>query len=175
MFLRHSILSASAVALALSVTLVAGCATTSAAQTTETAVPGPVSKPKATPKPLAKGMDSHGALDPFPSTYKPLPGVATAIVGATILTAAGQEIENGTIVFSDGKIVAVGKDVVIPEGAKRVDARGKFVTPGIIDIHSHLGVYPSPGVQANSDGNEATDPNTAEVWAEHSIWPQDPG
>ncbi len=174
-FLRHSILSASAVALALSVTLVAGCATTSAAQTTETAVPGPLSKPKATPKPLAKGMDSHGTLDPFPSTYKPLPGVATAIVGATILTAAGQEIENGTIVFSDGKIVAVGKDVVIPEGARRVDARGKFVTPGIIDIHSHLGVYPSPGVQANSDGNEATDPNTAEVWAEHSIWPQDPG
>ncbi len=120
-------------------------------------------------------MDSSGALDPFPSTYSPLPGVPTAIVGATILTAAGQEIENGTIVFSDGKIVAVGVGVAVPEGARRIDGRGKFVTPGIIDIHSHLGVYPSPGVQANSDGNEATDPNTAEVWAEHSIWPQDPG
>ncbi|MEN9874108.1 MAG: hypothetical protein RL186_1005, partial [Pseudomonadota bacterium] len=63
----------------------------------------------------------------------------------------------------------------IPASAKRVDGRGKFVTPGIIDIHSHLGVYPSPGVQALSDGNEATDPNTAEVWSEHSVWPQDPG
>ncbi|RZJ96745.1 MAG: amidohydrolase, partial [Brevundimonas sp.] len=49
------------------------------------------------------------------------------------------------------------------------------VTPGVIDMHSHLGVYPSPGVQGMSDGNEATSPNTAQVWAEHSIWPQDPG
>ncbi len=45
----------------------------------------------------------------------------------------------------------------------------------MIDIHSHLGDYPSPGVQANSDGNEVTGPVTAEVWAEHSVWPQDPG
>lgn len=42
-------------------------------------------------------------------------------------------------------------------------------------MHSHLGVYPSPGVSAHSDGNEATAPVTAEVWAEHSVWPQDPG
>jgi imidazolonepropionase-like amidohydrolase len=172
---RHSILSVSALALSLSVTLVGGCASTSATQTAKPASSEPAAKPKVTPKPLAKGMDSNGALDPFPSTYKPLPGVTTAILGATILTAAGQEIENGTILFSEGKIVAVGKDVAIPEAAKRVDGRGKFVTPGIIDIHSHLGVYPSPSLQANSDGNEATDPNTAEVWAEHSIWPQDPG
>jgi imidazolonepropionase-like amidohydrolase len=48
------------------------------------------------------------------------------------------------------------------------------VTPGLIDTHSHLGVYPAPEVEAVSDGNEATDPNTAEVWAEHSVWPQDP-
>ncbi|MDZ4320074.1 MAG: amidohydrolase, partial [Phenylobacterium sp.] len=46
---------------------------------------------------------------------------------------------------------------------------------GVIDVHSHLGVYPSPGVQGMSDGNEATSPNTAQVWAEHSLWPQDPG
>ena len=48
------------------------------------------------------------------------------------------------------------------------------MTPGIIDAHSHLGVYASPGVDAHDDGNEATNPNTAEVWAEHSVWPQDP-
>ena len=47
--------------------------------------------------------------------------------------------------------------------------------PGIIDIHSHLGDYASPGVDANSDGNEATDPVHPDVWAEHSVWPQDPG
>ena len=50
-----------------------------------------------------------------------------------------------------------------------------WVTPGIIDVHSHLGVYPSPRVRAHSDGNEATAANTSEVWAEHSVWPHDPG
>jgi imidazolonepropionase-like amidohydrolase len=50
-----------------------------------------------------------------------------------------------------------------------------WITPGIIDVHSHLGVYPSPGVMAHADGNEISAPNTAEVWAEHSVWPQDPG
>ena len=61
------------------------------------------------------------------------------------------------------------------DGYDRVDGTGKFVTPGIIDIHSHLGDYPSPSVEAHEDGNEATDPTTPEVWAEHSVWPQDPG
>ena len=60
-------------------------------------------------------------------------------------------------------------------GRAVIDGTGKWVTPGIIDVHSHLGVYPSPGASAHSDGNEATAPNTAQVWAEHSVWPQDPG
>ena len=56
-----------------------------------------------------------------------------------------------------------------------IDADGRWITPGLIDVHSHLGVYPSPGAKAHSDGNEKTKPVTAEVWAEHSVWPQDPG
>jgi len=55
-----------------------------------------------------------------------------------------------------------------------VDGTGKWVTPGIIDVHSHLGVYAAPATDAESDGNELTGPVTAEVWAEHSFWPQDP-
>ena len=62
-----------------------------------------------------------------------------------------------------------------PADATAIDAQGKWVTPGIIDMHSHLGVYASPGVDATQDGNEVTAPVTADVWAEHSIWPQDPG
>ncbi|MFM7377121.1 MAG: amidohydrolase [Erythrobacter sp.] len=117
------------------------------------------------------------AGDPvFPSTYKPYPGVATAIRGATVYDGRGKKIENGVVFMSGGKIVAVGgPDTPIPADIAVFDAAGKFVTPGIIDIHSHLGDYPSPGVDAHSDGNEATSPTTPEVWAEHSVWPQDPG
>jgi imidazolonepropionase-like amidohydrolase len=72
-------------------------------------------------------------------------------------------------------VVAVGRNLEAPAGTQVFDATGKWVTPGIIDVHSHLGVYASPGVNASSDGNEMTDPVTPNVWAEHAIWPQDPG
>ncbi|HEX6863174.1 MAG TPA: amidohydrolase, partial [Thermoanaerobaculia bacterium] len=111
---------------------------------------------------------------PYPSTYKALPSEPVLITNATILTAAGDRIEGGSVLLSGGKVAAVGKTVEAPAGVATVDGKGKWVTPGIIDAHSHLGVYASPGVEAHEDGNEATDPNTAEVWAEHSVWPQDP-
>ena len=114
--------------------------------------------------------------DPYRSTYKPYPGAPTALVGATVYDGAGGRIDNGTVLLSGGKVEAVGgPDLAIPAGYTRIDATGRFVTPGIIDIHSHLGDYPSPSVAAHSDGNEATDPTTPNVWAEHSVWPQDPG
>ncbi|MFN2259132.1 MAG: amidohydrolase [Parasphingopyxis sp.] len=113
--------------------------------------------------------------DPYPSTYRRYPGVPTVIRGATIYDGEGGRIDNGMVAFADGEIVAVGQSVPVPEGATVIDGTGLWVTPGIIDIHSHLGNYPSPSVDAHSDGNEATDPNTANVWTEHSVWPQDPG
>src|SRR4029078_5374383 len=75
---------------------------------------------------------------------------------------------------ADGKILAVGATVETPAVAVVIDGGGKYLTPGIIDVHSHLGVYAAPGVNALSDGNEATNPSTPYVWAEHSVWPQDP-
>ncbi|HEX4632416.1 MAG TPA: hypothetical protein VH163_01195, partial [Gemmatimonadales bacterium] len=110
----------------------------------------------------------------YPSTYKRHPNPPVLIKNATIMTAAGQEIANGSILFKDGRIVAVGTSVTAPADAVVVDGTGKYVTPGIIDVHSHMGVYAAPGTFAESDGNEATRPNTADVWAEHSFWPQDP-
>ena len=133
----------------------------------------PAARPAAPPSPQA--APAPRAPVPFPSTYRPFPSTATLIRGGTVMTAAGQVIPNGQVLMVDGKIAAVGATVQAPAGATVVDATGKYVTPGVIDDHSHLGVYPSPGVQAHSDGNEATAPNTAEVWAEHSVWPQDPG
>jgi len=111
----------------------------------------------------------------YPSAYRRTPYPPVLIRNATILTGTGQEIANGSILFRDGRIVAVGRDVQAPADAQVVDGTGKFVTPGVIDTHSHIGVYAAPGTEAESDGNELpVGPNTAQVWAEHSIWPQDP-
>jgi imidazolonepropionase-like amidohydrolase len=114
--------------------------------------------------------------NPYPSTYKAFPGAPTLIRNATVFDGEGKRFDNASVEFRDGKVVAVhtGK-VELPAGYVEIDGTGKFVTPGIIDIHSHLGDYPSPAVDAHSDGNESTAPTTAEVWAEHSVWPQDPG
>ena len=110
----------------------------------------------------------------YPSTYQRHANPPVLIRNATIMTATGQEIANGSILFKDGRIVAVGTNVQAPADAVVVDGTGKYVTPGLIDDHSHLGVYAAPQTLAESDGNEATNPVTAEVWAEHSFWPQDP-
>ncbi|MGA0606996.1 amidohydrolase [Phenylobacterium sp. VNQ135] len=142
----------------------AACATTSEEPTKPAAAAG---------KPLPPGLEA--SADAFASTYRPLPGRPTALVGATILTGTGAQIEGGVVLLRDGKIESVGQAAAAPAGYDVVDARGRWVTPGVIDAHSHLGVYPSPSVPAHSDGNEITDPNTAQVWAEHSVWPQDPG
>jgi imidazolonepropionase-like amidohydrolase len=83
-------------------------------------------------------------------------------------------IRNGAILLQDGKIAALGATVTAPADAVVIDGQGKYVTPGLIDTHSHLGVYPAPGTAAHNDGNELVNPVTAYVWAEHSVWPQDP-
>ncbi|MDG2522942.1 amidohydrolase [Caulobacter segnis] len=123
---------------------------------------------------LRPGLDPRGA-DFYPSTYKPIASRPVAIVNANILTGTGAEIRGGTIVLSGGKIAAVGQGVTPPAGAQIVDAAGRWVTPGVIDAHSHLGAFSSPGVDGTRDGNENVDPVTPQVWVEHSVWPQDPG
>jgi imidazolonepropionase-like amidohydrolase len=127
---------------------------------------------KEKPKPGAIRINEN----PYPSTYQPYGSNPTLIRGATILDGEGGRIDNGSVLLVDGKVQAVGgADIAAPEGATVIDAAGHYVTPGIIDVHSHLGDYPSPGTQSHSDGNEATSPARPEVWAEHSVWPQDPG
>ena len=123
--------------------------------------------------PSAKGESF--SRDPYPSTYRAYPGVPTLVTGVTIYDGEGGRIDNGSILFADGKVAALGPAVAAPSGATVIDGRGKWVTPGVIDIHSHLGDYPSPAVESHRDGNEVTGPVRPEVWAEHSVWPQDPG
>ena len=112
--------------------------------------------------------------NPYPSTYQPLPNNTTLIKNATVLTGTGERLDNADVLMEDGKIKQVGQNISA-SGATVIDGSGKWVTPGLIDVHSHLGVYPNPSVESHQDGNEMTQPITARVWAEHALWPQDPG
>jgi len=136
------------------------------------------------PSPPARGAASASEADadvsefppdPFPSTYSRPKSVPTLIRHAKIYTGDGGEIGDGDLLVRDGKIAQIGKDLAAPAGGAVIDAKGKVVTPGIIDVHSHLGVYPSPQVDALANGNELTNPDTAQVRAENSVWPQDEG
>src|SRR6267143_1134881 len=151
--------------------LVAGCAS-AGARTTTASAPAPAAAAAAA---AAASQDTAAGIGPqYPSTYQRHSNPPVLIRNATIMTAAGQEIQGGSILFKDGRIVSVGTSVQAPSDAVVVDGTGKWVTPGVIDTHSHIGVYAAPGTVAESHGNEATRPVTAEVWAEHSFWPQDP-
>jgi imidazolonepropionase-like amidohydrolase len=156
--MRFLLLASAALALA-------GCATAGAKP--QSASSSSSSSSREAPVPYSR--------DPYPSTYHAYPGVPTLVTNVTIYDGEGGRINGGQVLFADGKIVAVGQTVDAPAGVTTIDGTGKWVTPGVIDVHSHLGDYPSPSVQAHSDGNEATGPVRPEVWAEHSVWPQDPG
>ena len=117
------------------------------------------------------------ARDPYPSTYQPLPRSDTLIHDATVLDGRGGRFEHASVLLKDGRIVAVGPGLSAPPGAVTVEATGRWVTPGIVDVHTHLGNFAAPFTNldlAHSDVSEATDPVSAQVWAEHSITVQDP-
>ena len=117
-----------------------------------------------------------GTAEPFPSTYSPLPSGPVLIENATILTGAGERIDNGSILLNDGRIERIsGEKLETEDSVPVIDAADRWVTPGLIDVHSHLGSSSSPHIKAHRETNEATAPVTAEVWIEHSVWPQDPG
>ena len=134
---------------ALATTLLLGCAS---AQSRDPAPESPVARATFTE-------------DAFPSTYAPIAAPPVLITNATVLTGTGTRLDGADVLFSDGEIVAVGTGLQAPAGATTVDGTGKWVTPGLIDVHSHLGVYPSPSTSSHSDGNEATAPVTANVWS----------
>jgi imidazolonepropionase-like amidohydrolase len=99
------------------------------------------------------GTQAAGSLEPL-AIPAPAAGTLVAITNANIMTASRGNIMNGTILIRDGKIVEVGTNVAVPAGAKLIDGRGKWVTPGIIDAHSHT---------ANEGINEGSQSVTAEV------------
>jgi imidazolonepropionase-like amidohydrolase len=136
------------------------CATPTSAVMTSVA-------PKALPPSIQPSAAQPGSLERSASPV--------LLKNVVVLTAAGKRFDKGHLLFDKGLIVSVGGgDGTAPAGALVIDGQGQFVTPGIIDTHSHNGVYPSPGTDGNSDGNEATAPTTAQVRSQDGFWPQDP-
>ena len=112
---------------------------------------------------------------------RPVPNsefTSIAFVNATLYTGVGDKpIPNATMWIRDGKIVEAGAaaDVTLPANYQKVDLKGAVVIPGLVDTHSHIGIYPKPSVPANSDGNEMSGPVQSGVRAIDSIDPNDPG
>ena len=99
-----------------------------------------------------------------------------ALKGGKVVTVTNGTIENGVVLVEDGKIKAVGAadKVSIPADAQVVDVTGKWVTPGLIDCHTHISTFSEPTPRPNiGDGNEITDPITAHLRAIDSINPYD--
>jgi hypothetical protein len=125
---------------------------------------------------LPAGLDPAPIPIPFPSTYKPMPGRPTALVGATVLTGTG----NGDCRTARCWCVTAGSRSSAPTcrcpPATVVDGAGKLGDAGPDRRPLAPGRLRHPGSRsrAHDDGNELTDPVTAQVWAEHSVWPQDP-
>jgi imidazolonepropionase-like amidohydrolase len=84
-----------------------------------------------------------------------------AIVGGTVYPVSGPKIEGGTVLIRDGRLVAVGSGVTVPSDATRIDATGRWVTPGLIHAGSTLGLSEVGSVNETNEGNHTGDINAA--------------
>lgn len=99
-----------------------------------------------------------------------------AVVGGRVVPVEGDPIESGTVVLRGGRVAAVGgPDTPVPDGAHVLDATGRWVTPGFLDAHTHVGVHEEAEGWAGQDTNEASEPVTAQVRALDAINPADQG
>lgn len=163
-------LTRSRLAALLAALLCAGCASESPPSAVSPAAPKNYPKPILPPPPWQTRLSVAEGYEASPPAAPPV-----LIRNATLLLATGKTVKKGSILLEKGKIAAVREgDMAAPSGAVVIDGAGKFVTPGLIDTHSHIGVYPMPGAAAHRDGNEMTDPVTPEAQAVDAFWPQDP-
>jgi imidazolonepropionase-like amidohydrolase len=125
--------------------------------------------------PPPDGADQHAKVEAPAERDQDAP--ITVLRGAKVMTAAGASFAPGAVILVGDEIAAVGPlaEIEVPKGATVIELGAEqVITPGIIDTHSHMGVYPSPGLSAHGDGNEMSAPITAHVRAEDGFWPQDP-
>ena len=97
-----------------------------------------------------------------------------AVTNGEVMTITQGTLKRGTVLVDDGRIVALGENVEIPEDAQVVDVTGKVVMPGLIDAHCHVGLFPDGVGWEYADGNEMTDPITPHLRALDAVHPEDP-
>jgi imidazolonepropionase-like amidohydrolase len=107
----------------------------------------------------ATAVVAPAALDAQVRMTVPPQSEPVAIQGATIHTVTNGVIENGTILFNDGVITAVGANVDIPAGTRIVDGTGKHIYPGLIDAYTTVGISEIGAVGVSNDVNELGDFN----------------
>src|SRR6266702_274371 len=122
-----------------SAVLVTACATTATK-------PGDTGKP-VQPVPSLPASPAASA-EFYPSTYHAPSEPPTLIRHATVLTGTGTRLDDADVLIVNGKIQSVGTNLQAPPQSQIAEGNGRWVTPGLIDVHSHLGVYPSPAVDA---------------------------
>lgn len=117
------------------------------------------------------------AAEPPPSRYRPLPRVPTLISGVTLLDGAGGRFERTDVLIDEGRIQAVGTGLARPPGVTLIDGTGRWLTPGLVDPHTHAGTFVLPRTAAEaavSDVSELSDPVQADIWIEEAVRPTDP-
>jgi len=113
---------------------------------------------------------------PLANAYRPPAATALLFRNATILDGAGGRIDRGDLLVRDGKIAALGVNLPNPGGVREIDATGRWLTPGVIDVHSHDGVYVFPLTAIDREAGDVAEnsPDAADTWVESGINPQDP-
>lgn len=129
----------------------------------------------AAPMPGGAQAPAPWQANPFPSTYKAPPPDDMLLRGATILDGTGRRIDGGDVLIRGGRIAAVGKGLANP-GVREVDASGRWITPGVIDVHSHDGTYVLPLTSIDSEASDVSEvatPDAADTWIETAVNAQD--
>lgn len=118
------------------------------------------------------GIATAADQGPYASTYRPDDAPPTLIAGAIVLDGHGARLDGHDVLVEHGKVSAIGRSLPRAPGTRVIEARGAWLTPGIVDVHTHLGTFPQPyehGDHAFADVSETRLPDNADVWIEHAV------